>query len=49
MADEVRKLTEKTMKVTQKVDEVGKAIQIGRRGNIRMMEDTASVEESSAR
>ena len=48
VADEVRKLAEKTMKATQEVDEVVKAIQIGTRDNIRMMEDTASVVESTA-
>ena len=48
MVDEVRKLAEKTMKATQEVDEVVKAIQIGTRDNIRMMEDTASVVESTA-
>ncbi len=47
VADEVRKLAEKTMNATKEVDNVVKAIQVGTRDNIRMMEDTARIVEST--
>ena len=47
VADEVRKLAEKTMQATTKVGEAVKAIQSGTRNNLQMMDATAAIVDRS--